>query len=171
MTKTQLERWVDFARRMAAQAGSYRTPHRRRALELVNEFFANYTDPDDPPKWNEWDDGPGDETDQFLWDRRPQWCAMARWGEKRAPIHPEHDEDDGESRFAWWRDSPAPSLFLCAIRAGLDVACEQSAGVIGFTVNDLRRMYPGGLPGWLVEAFGEQGPKLRAAPDSTGVWL
>lgn len=37
----------------------------------------------------------------------------------------------------------------CCIRAGLDLASEPSAGVVGFTAGDLRRMYPDGVPDWI----------------------
>ena len=36
----------------------------------------------------------------------------------------------------------------CCIRAGLDMACGPSAGVLGFTAGDLRRMFPEGVPDW-----------------------
>ena len=37
----------------------------------------------------------------------------------------------------------------CCVRAGLDFACEPSAGVMGFTAGDLRKMYPEGVPDWI----------------------
>jgi len=37
----------------------------------------------------------------------------------------------------------------CCIRAGVDMACEPSAGVIGFSAGDVRRMYPEGVPDWV----------------------
>lgn len=37
----------------------------------------------------------------------------------------------------------------CCIRAGLDMASAPSAGVIGFTAGDVRRMYPEGVPDWI----------------------
>ena len=37
----------------------------------------------------------------------------------------------------------------CCIRAGLDFASAPSAGVLGFTAGDLRRMYPEGVPEWV----------------------
>lgn len=37
----------------------------------------------------------------------------------------------------------------CCIRAGLDCASAPSAGVLGFTAGDLRRMYPEGVPDWI----------------------
>ncbi len=37
----------------------------------------------------------------------------------------------------------------CCIRAGLDMASAPSAGVVGFTAGDLRRMFPEGVPEWV----------------------
>jgi hypothetical protein len=37
----------------------------------------------------------------------------------------------------------------CCLRAGLDCASAPSAGVMGFTAGDLRRMYPRGVPKWV----------------------
>jgi hypothetical protein len=37
----------------------------------------------------------------------------------------------------------------CCIRAGIDFACEPSAGVLGFTAGTVRRMYPDGVPDWV----------------------
>ena len=57
----------------------------------------------------------------------------------------------------------------CCVRAGIDVAVDPSAGVVGFTVGTLRRMYDGEIPEWLTQWFE---PALTGAePDDTGVWL
>jgi len=37
----------------------------------------------------------------------------------------------------------------CCVRAGLDLAYSPSMGVLGFTVGDLRKMYPEGVPDWV----------------------
>ncbi len=68
-------------------------------------------------------------------------------------------------------------LGLAIERAGLDMASEPSAGVVGFTIGDLRRMYPEGLPEWIAGGFhgprgGRVSPRTVAKlPDSTAVWL
>lgn len=41
------------------------------------------------------------------------------------------------------------SPVICCVRAGMDCAIAPSAGVMGFTAGDLRRMYPEGVPGWV----------------------
>lgn len=37
----------------------------------------------------------------------------------------------------------------CCLRAGIDLAKSPSVGVVGFTVGDLKKMYPEGIPDWL----------------------
>jgi hypothetical protein len=70
----------------------------------------------------------------------------------------------------------------CCVRAGMDLASAPSAGVVGFTVGDLRRMYPEGVPGWITSEFfrgspfetlpdGAEPVDFAAIPDEAGVWL
>lgn len=56
----------------------------------------------------------------------------------------------------------------CCLRAGLDLVGEQSDGVLGFTVGDLKRMYPEGIPEWIASKFSKD---LNQAEDKQGVWL
>ncbi len=56
----------------------------------------------------------------------------------------------------------------CCVRAGLDLVGEQSGGVLGFTVGDLKRMYPEGLPEWITSLFSED---LTQSKDTQEVWL
>jgi hypothetical protein len=42
----------------------------------------------------------------------------------------------------------------CCIRSGMDLALNQSAGVMGFTAGDVRKMYPEGLPEWVDDLYG-----------------
>lgn len=68
----------------------------------------------------------------------------------------------------------------CCIRAGLDMASAPSAGVVGFTVGHVRRMYGGTIPDWIAGEFvkGKAGEEeegepidLNEEPDTAGVWL
>lgn len=157
--------------------------HRTRARALVERFFNIYSD--DAKEWTSWDQDSTsilcDVVDEFLWEEKPGWCSL-HWndaGPRAArPMKPHLESglsDDGEeSRFQWWRDSAVVSTFTCALRAGIDVVCEPSAGVVGYSVGDLRRMYPEGLPQWLVDAFAAEvpgAPTLLAARDNEAIWL
>ena len=59
-----------------------------------------------------------------------------------------------------WQDQWGGPVHCC-IRAGLDFASAPSAGVIGFTAGDLRRMYPEGVPDWVFPP----GEQLQYWPD------
>jgi len=54
----------------------------------------------------------------------------------------------------------------CCIRAGLDMASAPSAGVIGFTAGDVRRMYPEGVPDWVFPP--DETLKYWLSDESTG---
>jgi hypothetical protein len=53
------------------------------------------------------------------------------------------------------------------LRAGIDLACEPSAGVVGFTVGDIRKMYPRGIPRWVTENWTD----FESVPDSADILL
>lgn len=56
----------------------------------------------------------------------------------------------------------------CAVRAGLDMACQPSGGVLGYDMDDIRRMYPECIPAWLAELLPEEHATLAG---STPLWL
>ena len=58
--------------------------------------------------------------------------------------------EEVEDRFYAQWDEQWGGPVRCCIRAGLDCAFEESAGVLGFTAGDLRKMYPEGVPVWVV---------------------
>ncbi len=58
--------------------------------------------------------------------------------------------EEVEDLFAAQWDEQWGGPIECCIRAGLDCAFEGSGGVLGFTAGDLRRMYPEGVPIWVV---------------------
>ena len=41
----------------------------------------------------------------------------------------------------------------CCLRAGIDLAFNPSAGVLGFTAGELRQMYPEGVPEWISKHY------------------
>lgn len=58
-----------------------------------------------------------------------------------------HDEVADRVRDEWVDRCAGP--VRCCVRAGLDCAVAPSAGVLGFTAGDVRRMYPDGVPDWV----------------------
>ena len=152
--------------RMAASAFPCATAARQQKIaeEVKNFFWTKYDD--DPiriEKIIDWDNCPtfecggrthhdycvGDETSEFLSRHYHERCG------RRGRCEP--------------RGNKFENQVSCCIRAGLDRASSPSGGVLGFTVGDLRRMYPEGLPGWVVEGY--EPPITAETPDDAGVWL
>ena len=116
-------------------------------------------------KWFSWYDDGGYKS-VFSWDAGPAYICDEVDNFLRNHDHYWFNERTGE-------DVPRRNRFMnqvsCCIRAGLDIACEPSAGVIGFTVGDLRRMYPRRLPKWVASFFDP--PITADTPETAGVWL
>ena len=147
MTPEQFERWSDFAKRMAVHGWPDATEARKqKILDAVDCFLWQMEDL--AADIESWDCGKNrvyvcDEMDRF-------YCE--NW----------HAHQDGEH-------TKFETQIHCCVRAGLDVAVMPSAGVLGFDVGMLRRMWDGDLPAWVAEWFQ---PALTAAtPDTKPVWL
>jgi hypothetical protein len=73
----------------------------------------------------------------------------------------------GQGPYGW--STVLGNLVCCCIRAALDVAVAHSAGVLGWTMGDLRRMWaPRPLPSWVLADYP---PETATAPDEHGIWL
>jgi hypothetical protein len=87
--------------------------------------------------------------------------------------------DDIEDHYYEQWDMQWGDQVRCCLRAGLDFASAPSAGVIGFTAGDLRRMYPEGVPDWVFPPgerlnYWPDGPvngTFEELPDSAGVLM
>lgn len=152
MTPLQYRRWYDFARRMALRTMDV-TPSRRAkiAKEIRHVLWILENNAPEIVSW----DGPGcyvcDEVDRILYDRGHSDERQFKNG----------NFEQVENRFK--------NQVTCCIRAALDVALTPSAGVLGWTVGDLRRMYPLGLPAWVAAYFVE--PITADVSDEMEVWL
>lgn len=145
MIDIQYERWKDFARRMVNVAVSTRkrAPSRAHTLEIIEFFFECRMEPDEWMRVRSWD-----YTEKKV-DKR--WSMSV--GDHMSDIREYHVPgywslpygDRGDRVIERWM-GPA----MCCVRAGLDMASEPSAGVVGFTAGDLRRMYPEGVPDWVI---------------------
>ncbi|MCL6653527.1 hypothetical protein A6R70_14640 [Agrobacterium rubi] len=155
MSPEQYERWKDFSTRMARCAFPNATPARRTKIEdeVAHFFYVKFDDdPQSIEEVTDWDGSPsyvGDQVSSFL--------------------NPHYHEKE----FANGRVEPRGNKFenqvSCCIRAGLDLASSPSGGVLGFTVGDLRAMYPEGLPDWVTEGY--EPPITPDTPNDAGVWL
>lgn len=176
MTNEQYERWKDFALRMAKTCFKHRRkPTWKEILENVNHFF-DCLDPEDIPCIVDWDNSNHYSETSPYYSRTHRTSCWHCHGSKKADC-PYHCEDGQIYDYAgsmcvgdmccekaeywnpyYWTDSDDEyekrdeqfcSPVRCCLRAGLDMASAPSAGVMGFTAGDLRKMYPDGVPDWL----------------------
>ena len=55
----------------------------------------------------------------------------------------------------------------CAFRIGIDLHIEQSGGITGFTVGDLRKVFDNNIPEFIQEYY----PGINEAKNSDSIWL
>lgn len=153
MTPQQYKRWKDFSLRMARHAFPNATQARRdKIVGNIERFFYWYYRTD-VSEIVDWDSHPAyicDKVDDHL-SRHQHYRYNERTGE----------ETECGNKFS--------NQVSCCIRAGLDQASSPSCGVLGFTVGDLRRMYPEGLPDWVTDGF--EPPITPETADDMEVWL
>jgi len=150
--KTVYERWLDFSTRLIKQMECTET-RGSKILEEVKEFINDF-DPDDILKY-----------DIAGWDheiRELDYCFSDHFDDYFYKYATYNEDGEQTGRFH--------NQLHTAIRAGLDMVVPDymvSAGVLGFTIGDLREMYPEGLPDWL-PGFVKPKPET---PDDTQIWL
>lgn len=193
MTTEQFRRWQTFALRMAHRGLAIRKGKRmsrkaRRYVaaeikEFFRENFSGYghdeTLVDRIESWDNTRDKPGySGTGVDYWDKcGPFVCDLVNSMVDGLNPNP-YDSRDNDGPLARWErwDDLWGARIRCCLRAGLDLACEPSAGVLGFTAGDLRRMYRGTVPEWITEGWGKQNGEWRpvefqAIGDGEGMWL
>lgn len=153
MTQKQYERWKEFALAMARDGFERMTPERKKRLtDEVESWFWWREFQKDWHKMESWDQG---ENGYYVCD------LINDFYEEHQHEKPYRNGDvEVYGRFY--------DQINCCLRAGLDVAVKPSAGVVGFTVGDLRRMYGGRVPLWISRQY--KGG-LAKAKDTEAVWL
>ena len=150
MTHEQFLRWEDFSTRMAKHCYPKATEARRKKIaEEVKSFFDERKFQEDWPEIMDWD---GNKDDFYLSDSVDDFYDNYRHWSRR--------EEYYTGNFY--------SQVVCCIRAGFDIAVEQSGGVIGFTAGDIRRMWNGEVPEWVKEDWEQP---FDTIPDDESVWL
>jgi hypothetical protein len=134
VTKKQFKRWMWFSMRMAKRAIPCTERRRERILTEIKSYFRSRIQHRDWPEMEDWDGNAGnccvcDQINEFF-------DGYLHWNKKKQEI--------GGKFF---------NQITCCLRAGFDLAVSPSAGVIGFTAEDLRRMWKGKVPGWVKKEF------------------
>jgi hypothetical protein len=181
MNLTQYNRWKDFALRMARviYAESVQ-PTSGWIVEKVEHYFSDLEmcqGLEVLELTTAWDqagkDGfhPCDYMAEKEYDLMPQWMLFT-YNETENEI--KAFEAECRERF----DEVFFAPVRCCVRAGIDLACDPSAGVLGFTIGCIRKMYPEGVPDWIEgQVFkwsnsGEwQAGVFKDAPDEADVLL
>lgn len=147
-TAVEIERWRDFANRMACVAWPNATDARKHKIRAaVRDFIVSVANDHAPV--DDWDgEGDsicvGDELMDFLDDRG-------------------YLPDDVEKSHKF------SNQISCCVRAGFDVAVNPSAGVLGFDVGVLRRMWREGPPDWVCQWF--EPPLTPDVAATEPIWL
>lgn len=184
MTPEQFDRWHDFATRMARACYG----KRRRGKRVEGRYVSCATPSwiaetvalilndlrSDAAKIGDWDGyGPNHEEMLCVGDAVNE--LIYHGDALRAEPDQYYDDDTGPTD-AWtaW-DEQWISPVRCCLRSGLDVASEPARyGVVGFTIGDIRKMYPDGVPSWITERFVDRDGKpldLSTQPDAESITL
>jgi len=171
MNKVTYNRWKDFAIRMSKKGWCpreiMRTEHQRTVISAVEDFFAHIEGDynRDVIRLESWDDTRTDyrNAEQFPWGWRgnygPYVCDIV--SEFLSNYNPFYwDCEEWDEAYEAWEDEWGGRIRSC-IRAGLDLASQPSAGVVGFTRGDIERMYPAGVPQWIRKGWGKQNGEWR----------
>jgi len=182
MTKEQYEQWCDFSRRMALRAdfGLRHRPSRAWVIEHVEDVLASFAD--DYASIHSWDYGddhnyPCDALDDAEFYEKPCFESQitsqvmknghySHWADTDDELESEIQRRSELARVQWsgqWWEPVG-----CCVRAGLDMATKIGGGIVGFTVGDMRRMYPEGLPKFVTRHYDRS---LLIAKAQDGVWL
>ena len=166
MTRQQYRRMAVFALRMAPTAikgarwKQELLEHIRKILDRINgdNYGIHYSTIKD---WDHPHPVPGDDgTCGFAWSHSPYllcdfvatYCWDRNW----------NYNSDG-------KDSARAIALNCCIRAACDVAVSPSAGVVGWTVQDIKAMwYPKPVPQWVKQHFAGDFDSFSPAD---AVWL
>lgn len=156
MTPEQYERWKDFAYRMAHTCmADNKDPTYDDIVYCLDQFFSCLCTENEVPYIQNWDHSDGKAI--------PVCDTVSYWAEQWVPGYWSLEGEEYEEV----REKYVGPV-SCCLRAGLDVACSPSGGVVGFTAGCLRRMYPEGVPGWVKDYF--ENP-FDSFDDNTFVWL
>jgi hypothetical protein len=164
MNEMQLERWNQVSLGLARSYADL-TPVRKAKLLAAVEDCIDWVvcngletveDWDSSVRygngWHEYYESAGARVDTYLWDNRYEF---------------EREYKNGNVELVRGRFG---DMLAACVRAGFDLAVAPSAGVIGFTVGDLRDIFDGEIPDWVAGYFEDPAAMLSAGRDE-GVWL
>lgn len=183
MNRVQYRRWKKFAIRMSQKGWSDRQVKGKTHQTIVIPAVANFFD---SLEWNHktdiirmesWDDTRMDCSKKDYYGHSligPYVCDIV--SEMLGEYNPFYwDGEEKDKAYESWDEKWGSRIRAC-IRAGIDLAVEQSAGVLGFTKADIERMYPEGVPKWIQKGWikgknGERPVMWDEIETEEGIWL
>lgn len=169
MTIEQFKHWYWFSIRMAHRGWpGTRKPNARRLARLVHAFFDMNIEPDLLPRLEGWCDTDNSSLPEDRFGHEligPFLCDLMTTylGDGTNPYYwrsggEDHDDAPGARNYERWDESWGDRV-RCCVRAGMKAGGGvEMAGVLGFSIGDLRRMYGGRLPQWLTDQEWVVGP-------------
>ena len=166
MNRIQYRRWKDFAIRMSEKGWPEKEIQREEHQAVIDVVF-NFFDVDmennyagDVIRIESWDDTRADykNAEIFAWGVRgnssPYVCDIVdEMLSNHNPFY--YDGEEYGKEYDDWDDEWGGRIRGC-IRAGLDLAVNPSMGVMGFTKEDIERMYPENVPKWVSDDWGKR---------------
>lgn len=179
MTTQQFHLWQSFSRRMVVRGlGRRLRKSKNRLLGMLRDVFDSLrdehgSDPSFISRLRSWEDTDPPPRKEGPYESRTLVCDLISSLEEHWNPHYWDDWRRNTGPYERWRERWTDAL-CCCVRAGMDLASEPSMGVVGFTVGDLKRMYPRGIPKWINSGFqtDERGDvDLNSESDEVSVWL
>lgn len=153
MTQEQFERWRQFTLGMSLRGFASMTDARRNRLHEEIETWFSAID-DDYAHIISWD-----HSEPFTDERTYAYYVCDYVSEFFDRFQQDEDYACDHQKFY--------DQIECCLRAGLDVAATPSAGVLGFSVGDVTRIFEGNVPDW----FSSQFKGWDETNKEAGVWL
>ncbi len=148
-----------FAKTWITKVVAKRKDYRERLLTVLDDLF-----PDDIAVWD-----PYDMLDCKNWDEGESYKMGNGRTCYRQSMSSRMDDLIEYDYESWGLSKKGKDDFICTIRIAIDLFIQQSGGVVGYTVGDLRKAFDGNIPEEIAAGF--EGGDIRTAPDSAGVWL
>ena len=154
MTTEQALKIKEFATEWITKVVAKRKDYAQRLLDVIDELIPENIGEYDPYSIlgaKNWDEAEGD-----------YGCLATLCDE----LFGKHREINCSS--FWWYTDKACDDVVCTLRVAVDLLIEQSGGVFGYTVGDLRKVFDGNIPEDIASTFNES---LKEANDHEPIWL
>jgi len=152
--------WMEFSCSMARHYPHATDARRRRLAKEVDYWFEELSDQEYWRHMIDWDNSEEmPEMDHYGRTQRYDYCCDL-FTESFDDHDYHHNNPDREYKFH--------TQLACCIRAGIDLAGKPAAGVLGFTIGDLKHIFGGVIPQWVCDISEAD---LNRAEDKDGIWL